>query len=156
MGAWLKPWRQFIVLKDFVVCAVDLCLHCAGMHHSLDFTSCSIHRQNRSCHMVRAKFSFRRCFYFMLFDAWKVFILFLSTHSLSFFVSFKSFPLFLLLSITWMKPQATHLLSRLVEAVMLLTYISEVSYSNLGTLVVLTEGFKSFPESFQVNAVVVP
>jgi len=47
-------------------------------------------------------------------------------------------------------------MSRLVEAVMLLTYISEVSYSNLGTLVVLTEGFKGFPESFQVNAVVVP
>lgn len=50
----------------------------------------------------------------------------------------------------------THLLSRLVEAVMLLTYNSEVSYSNLGTLVILDEGFKGFTESFQVNAVVVP
>lgn len=39
---------------------------------------------------------------------------------------------------------------------MLLTYISEVSYSNLGTLVVLTEGFKGFRESFKVNVVVVP
>jgi hypothetical protein len=29
-----------------------------------------------------------------------------------------------------------------------------VSFSNLGTLVVLTEGVKGFPESFQVNAVV--
>jgi len=55
-----------------------------------------------------------------------------------------------------MKPETTHLLNRFVEAVMLLTYISEVFYSNLGTLVVLTEGFKDFPESFQVNAVVVP
>ena len=36
---------------------------------------------------------------------------------------------------------------------MLLTYVSEVSYSNLGTLVALTEGF---PESFLVNAIVVP
>jgi hypothetical protein len=56
-----------------------------------------------------------------------------------------------------MKPQVmTHLLSRLVEAVTLLTYISEVFYSDLVTLIVLTEGFIGFPESFQINAVVVP
>jgi hypothetical protein len=87
----------------------------------------------------------------MLFDALKVFILFLFTSSLSFFISFQSFPLFLILSITWMKPQMTFTeqVGRSSDAVDL--YFRGVLFRPW-----VTDCLKGFPVSFQVNAVVVP